>query len=183
MEHEKTERPSYMRPSIILQILSIILISANLYLNWPYPKLEVGLYETTGIRWTWEFIITPQMRQAPENLTINMSQAISYAEANMSFIIYNSGKGSAHGVRVKLSGLNVCEIISGYVFSGEPVQANFLTKMKSPYSEYYRGLLGAGEAFSVIFCIKIYADDELTLEVTSENAGKITKPITIHGSR
>jgi len=169
-----------------LQILSIILVVifgvAQLYLNWPSPKLEVGVYETSGIKWIWEF-------EFPENFTIpfqfNMSGAISYTEVNMTFIIYNSGKGPANGITVKLSGeqKNVCEIISGYIFAGQPVQANFLTNIKSSNTEYRWGLLGASELFSIIYYIKVYRDinedHELNLEVTSENTGTIIQSIII----
>lgn len=162
--------------TVVLSLVIIVLGIANIWLNIQFnrqsPNLEVGRFPF-GTAHVWEFTREDVIEINETVHRVNMSAVEEYVVSNFTFMIYNSGKGSAYGVNAKLVGepADICKVISASVYVGEPIQSNFLRTVDN---EYRIGLLGAVKAYTITFYVEyrweIEETQRFTLTVTSENA-------------
>ena len=167
--------------SLVIIVLGITNIVLNIHFNRQNPNLEVGRFPF-GTACVWEFTVEDVIQINETVHRVNMSDVEEYVVANFSFMIYNSGKGSAYGVNAKFVGepADICKVISASVYVGEPIQSNFLRTVDN---EYRIGLLGASKAYTITFYVEyrweIEETQRFTLTVTSENARTVVYHIYV----
>jgi hypothetical protein len=159
----------------ILISLVILLISfINLYLSYPVPNLEVGMFPEKGIVWSNSVIASPTTDPSGQPyyiITYDNSTACSIF--NFTFQVYNTGKGIARNVNVSIVGepADTYTVISTYVFVSEPLESNLLDVVSNRYKI---GLLGSGKSYSFLFVVRVAAESKsgkFVIKVESENAG------------
>jgi hypothetical protein len=192
----KQKKSSDRKYKVIPVVLSSIILAVsiiNLYLNYPNPNLEVGMFPIRGTVYSNTVTVTVN----PANASGQSGQSLGtahvgnetdtgnetntgYSIYNFTYQVYNSGKGAAHDVKVSLVGnpAEAFSLLSTSVFVEEPLQSNLLDTVKN---EYEIGLLGAGKSYTFLFSVKLLSDKavggKLVLTVTSSNAGTRTQEI------
>jgi len=172
----------YKKIPIILSIIIIGLTCFNIMLNYPTPRLEVGEfpYDSYLAVASKGVIVSDQSNGTIQTANVTNEEFQSYYMYNLTYQVYNSGKGSAYNVDINLKGepTESHKVISTLVFVGEPIISNLLD---TTINNYRIGLLGAGKSYTFLFSLKIltskFEEGKFILTVSSENAGTIIKEI------
>jgi len=151
--------------------LAITRLVQHWYYNQPLPNLEVEWYDYVP-GWI------------SEGRFVNGNYVIehSYGIANLTLMVYNSGKGTARNVTLSMLGEppDLCQVIKADVFLGEPLQSNFY---KSVGNEHRIRFFETGETVSIVFHLKYELNVErlqtFILNVASENAREIVYVVQI----
>jgi len=166
----------YKIVTILLSIIVIGIGCVNLFLNYPTPRLEIGMfpYEAT----VYSNVILDRVDDLSSGILPD-EPIIGYSVYNFTYQIYNSGKGTAYGVNVSIKGepLETYKVMSTCVFVDEPLESNLL---KIVHDEYRIGLLGSGKSYVFLFLVQVPANGQgkFVLTVSSENAGTQSRIIT-----
>jgi hypothetical protein len=172
----------YKIATIILTLIVISLSCLNVYLNTPYPKLEVGGFPSDSYL-LFSNTVTVHVENPNDTSPSNWTSPLEsgpYNLFNVTYQVYNCGKGSAYNVDVKgiMEPSNSCKVIATYVYVGEPLPSNLL---KVVSDEYKIGLLGSGKSYVFKFEVRLSnfnSTSKFILKITSDNAGTILREIS-----
>lgn len=175
-----TSDRKYKLIPIVLSIMVLIVSGITLYLNYPAPNLEIGMFPIKGTVFSNSIIVTWSNSSGQMVANVTYDNSTAYTEYNFTYQVYNSGKGVARNVNVSLSGepSDTFKVLSTNVYVDEPLNSNLLDTVKN---EYQIGLLGAGKSYTFLFSVSVPAgkaeQGKFVLRVESDNAGTQSQDI------
>jgi len=174
---------------IVLSLVVIALSCFNIYINYPIPRLDVGIFpynaaESVTVS-SYGFIsssnVTTPKEIVPQETTYTANANRHVLFYTLPYEVFNSGKGTAYNVRVTLTGepSELFKVISTNVYVGEPLQSNLL---KTTRNGYVMGLLGSGKGYVFEFNVEVHTNEQgnfvsgkFVLTVSSDNAGTLIR--------